>query len=171
MRTLHRVDVVDVVIGPAGVEHAGEVLTVQRAAYLSEAQRYGDPFLPPLTQPLREIVEDVRTGRRLVALLGSRVIGSVRAEEREGVLHIGRLAVAPDLQGHGIGGRLLVAAEAAAPPHVTAYELFTGADSGDNLRLYERLGYRRVRYEPLPQGPGLVYLHKRRGPTGRRSAG
>lgn len=165
VRTLDRVRVIDIAIGPAGVEHAGEVLTVQRAAYLSEAQRYGDPFLPPLTQPLRQIVEDVRAGRRLVALLGSRVVGSVRAEEHEGVLHIGRLAVAPDLQGHGIGGRLLVAAEVAAGPHVAGYELFTGADSHDNVRLYERFGYRPVRHERLPQGPGLVYLHKRRGST------
>lgn len=36
---------------------------MQRAAYLSEAQRYGDPFLPPLTQPLAEIVTDMRAGR------------------------------------------------------------------------------------------------------------
>jgi hypothetical protein len=48
---------------------------------------------------------------------------------------------------------------------VTTFELFTGADSEDNVRLYERLGYRQVRLESLPQGPGLVYLHKRRGPA------
>lgn len=99
MHTLGRVGVVEVVIARATVEHAGELLTVQRAAYLSEAQRYSDPFLPPLTQPLAEIVEDVRSGRRLVALQGLRVVGSVRVEERAGVVHVGRLAVAPDQQG------------------------------------------------------------------------
>jgi hypothetical protein len=61
------VTVLDVRIARAGVEQAGEILTVQRAAYLSEAQRYGNPLLPPLTQPLSEIVEDVQGGRRFVA--------------------------------------------------------------------------------------------------------
>jgi GNAT superfamily N-acetyltransferase len=152
----------DVLIGHARPEHAGEVLTVQRAAYLSEAQRYGDPFLPPLTQPLDELADEIGAGRRLVALLGPRVVGSVRGLEREGVLHVGRLAVAPDQQGRGIGGRLLAAVEDLAGPQVTVLALFTGAASDDNVRLYEGLGYRTVRHETLPQGPGLVHLHKPR---------
>ncbi len=160
MHTLGRVGVVEVVIARATVEPAGELLTVQRAAYLSEAQRYSDPFLPPLTQPLAEIVEDVRSGRRLVALQGLRVVGSVRVEERAGVVHVGRLAVAPDQQGRGIGRRLLLAAEETAGPHTATYELFTGTDSGDNLQLYEGLGYRPVRHERLAKGPGLLYLQK-----------
>jgi hypothetical protein len=40
---------VEETIVPAGVADAGEILTVQRAAYLTEAQHYADPFLPPLT--------------------------------------------------------------------------------------------------------------------------
>lgn len=139
------------------------MLTVQRAAYVTEAQRYRDPFLPPLTQSLAEVADDVRAGRRLVALSAQRVVGTVRAEERAGVLHVGRLAVAPDHQGRGVGGRLLVAAERLAGPGVTAFALFTGADSADNVRLYERAGYRPVRHEALPSGPGLVHLEKQRG--------
>jgi GNAT superfamily N-acetyltransferase len=97
------------------------------------------------------------------------VVGSVRAERRAEVLHVGRLPVAPDRQGHGIGGRLLPAAESSTGPDVATYELFTGADSDDNVRLYERLGYRRVRQERLPAGPGLVFLHKRREAAGQVS--
>jgi GNAT superfamily N-acetyltransferase len=150
----------DVLIESATVEQAGEVLTVQRAAYLSEAQRYGDTLLPPLTQSLAEIVEDIAAGSRLVALRGSRVVGSIRGEERTGVLHVGRLAVAPDQQGFGIGTRLVRAVESLAGPGVATYALFTGADSADNVRLYEKLGYRQIRHEPLPKGPGLVHLEK-----------
>ena len=139
---------------------AGEVLTVQRAAYVAEAQRYADPFLPPLTQPLAEVVADVRAGRRLVACLGSRVVGTVRGEQRDDVLHVGRLAVAPDQQGRGLGTRLLSAIEQLAGQGVTTCALFTGAGSDDNVRLYGRLGYRFVRHEQLPSGPGLVHLEK-----------
>ncbi|MDQ1661794.1 MAG: hypothetical protein QOJ68_1774 [Blastococcus sp.] len=154
----------DVTIDRAQLEHSGEVLTVQRAAYLSEAQRYGDPFLPPLTQSLEELADEIRAGRRLVALVGTRVVGSVRAAEHDGVLHIGRLAVAPDQQGRGIGTQLLGAAEDLAGPEVQTFALFTGAASDDNVRLYETLGYRTVRHDALPEGPGLVHLHKPRVP-------
>jgi ribosomal protein S18 acetylase RimI-like enzyme len=154
----------DVMTVRARLAHAGEVLTVQRAAYLSEAQRYGDPFLPPLTQSLDELAGEMRAGRRLVALVGTRVVGSVRGVEDDGVLHIGRLAVAPDQQGRGIGTRLLRAVEDLAGPEVTTFALFTGAASDDNVRLYEALGYRTVRREALPHGPGLVHLHKPRIP-------
>ena len=36
-------------------EDAGEVLTLQRAAFVSEALIYGDPDMPPLTQSLEEL--------------------------------------------------------------------------------------------------------------------
>ena len=146
----------------AAPAEAGELLTVQRAAYVAEAQRYADPFLPPLTQPLSEVVEEIRRDRRMVARSGCRVVGTVRGEQRGHVLHIGRLAVAPDQQGRGIGTRLLIAVEGLADADATACALFTGADSENNLRLYERLGYRPVRHEPLPSGPGLVHLDKQR---------
>jgi hypothetical protein len=39
------------------VPDAGEILTVQRAAYLTEAQRYRNPYLPPLTETLDQVRE------------------------------------------------------------------------------------------------------------------
>ena len=52
----------DVRIERADVADAGEVLTLQRAAYVSEAQLHGDPFLPPL-------VESFVTSRRVSSTL------------------------------------------------------------------------------------------------------
>lgn len=40
------------VIRPALIGDAGEILTVQRAAFVAEAQSHGDPWLPPLTETL-----------------------------------------------------------------------------------------------------------------------
>ncbi|MBN1174950.1 MAG: hypothetical protein JXA67_22520 [Micromonosporaceae bacterium] len=37
-------------------DHAGEVLTLQRAAYATEAQRYRDPHLAPLVETLDEVI-------------------------------------------------------------------------------------------------------------------
>ncbi len=87
-------------------------------------------------------------------------MGTVRARTDGRVLRVGRLSVAPDLQGRGIGSALLAAAERLAGPEVHGAALFTGRDSTANVRLYERCGYAVTRYEDLPAGPGIVHLEK-----------
>jgi ribosomal protein S18 acetylase RimI-like enzyme len=148
-------------IAPADVTDAGEILTVQRAAYLVEAQRYADPFLPPLTETLDE-VRTVLAGPAtvLTARFGHRLVGSVRAHVEGDTAHVGRLSVAPDQQGRGVGGRLLRAVEAACAARVRRFALFTGADSEQNLRLYDRHGYRVVGHRPDPNGHRLALLEK-----------
>lgn len=135
---------------------------MQRSAFVSEAQAYGDPFLPPLTQTLDELVAELGAGTCLKAVVAGRIVGSVRASDESGIRRIGRLAVAPDQQGQGLGTALLQAVEALAGPEVIMFTLFTGADSSANLRLYRRLGYHEVRREALPTGPGLIHLQKPR---------
>ena len=76
------------------------------------------------------------------------------------VWDIGRIMVAPDLQGRGIGRQLLTAIEQAAPPDVTGYVLFTGAGSARNIRMYKKAGYRLLGEDP--DVPGAVRLTKRR---------
>ena len=147
-------------IEPAGPADAGELLTLQRAAYVTEAQLYDDPHLPPLTQTLDELRADLLRWPTLKALLGTRVVGTARARSDGDVLRVGRLSVAPDLQGRGIGSALLAAAERLAGPGVRRAALFTGRCSTANVRLYERHGYAVTRYEDLPVGPGIVHLEK-----------
>ena len=63
---------------------------------------------------------------RLVAAARGRV---ERHGEHAGAWDVGRLMVAPDLQGQGLGRDMLERIEAAAPADVAAYVLFTGAGS------------------------------------------
>lgn len=65
----------------------------------------------------------------------------------------------PDLQGHGIGTRLLIEVEARFAGTVSRFELFTGPKSDANLRLYRQLGY--VDIPPPLRADRLVYLEKR----------
>ena len=133
----------------------GELLTLQRAAYVTEAQLYDDVRLPALVQTLDELVEELAVSRCLAAYVGTRLVGSVRTRERDGALHVGRLVIAPDLQGRGIGSRLLLAAEAGTSLRRAA--LFTGSRSAPNLRLYRRHGYAETHRET--QRPGLELVH------------
>jgi ribosomal protein S18 acetylase RimI-like enzyme len=151
----------DLVITEATTADAGELLTVQRAAYLVEAQRYDDPHLPPLTESLAEVRAAIADGTVvLVARAGHRLVGSVRGTAADGTGYVGRLSVAPDLHGNGVGRRLLAAVETALKPRVTRFELFTGAGSDANLRLYRTNGYTEIGHRPMSKGPGLTYLEK-----------
>ena len=151
----------DVTILPASPADAGELLTVQRAAYLVEGERYNSFRIPPLTETLAEIRAAISGDDTvLVARAGHRLIGSVRARICAGTGHIGRLAVTPDLQGRGVGRQLLAAIEQALTGRVTRFELFTGAGSDDNLRLYRNVGYTDIGVRPSGSGPGLAYLEK-----------
>jgi ribosomal protein S18 acetylase RimI-like enzyme len=150
----------DVLISPVEPADVGEVLTLQRAAYVTEAQLYGDVSLPPLTETYDEVAAELSSCLVLKAVRGHRIVGAGRARVAGSILHIGRLAVAPDMQGRGIGTLLLEALERQAPPNVDRYALFTGHLSTANIRLYERLGYTEVGREELKPGVVLVHLEK-----------
>ncbi|MGJ0387609.1 GNAT family N-acetyltransferase [Microbacterium sp. CGR1] len=137
---------------------AGEVLTVQRAAFVSEAQIYGSADMPPLTQTLAEVEAELRTGSGLTARIGGRLVGAIRFVEDDGLLLIGRIAIAPDMQGEGIGRALLDAAERSST--AAEAELFTGSLSEANLRLYDACGYRETVRVPDGDGTEQVFLRK-----------
>lgn len=133
-------------IGRLRGRHAGELLTVQRAAYVTEAQRYATAALPPLVETVDQVRADLLAPSvvALGAWLGPRLVGSVRGRTDGDRMEVARLAVAPDVQGRGVGRRLLAAVERAAPPGVRTLWLVTGHASDDALRLYRRAGYARV---------------------------
>ena len=144
---------------------AGEILTLQLACWVAEQQ--ANPGVEIHAQ--HETLEDVRRwlGQwtvivrrregRLVAAARGRV---ERGGEHAGTWDVGRLMVAPDLQGHGLGRDMLERIEAAAPVDVATYVLFTGAGSAANLRMYKKAGYRMR--GPAPGEPGAVVLTKKR---------
>ena len=89
-----------------------------------------------------------------------RLVGAVRGRvDAHGEWDIGRIMVAPDLQGRGLGRALLELVEGLAPREVTTYVLFTGAGSLDNLRMYRKAGFRVRADRAAP--PGAVVLTKR----------
>lgn len=141
---------------PLSPTDAGELLTLQRAAYASEAQLYRDPFLPALTQTLGELEAELRAGNGLGIREEGRLVAAVRWRLHDGMAHIGRLVVAPDRQGGGLGTALLRAAQRTSGAQ--RFELFTGHLSLANIRLYVREGYVETRRERLSDGVELVYL-------------
>ncbi|MET9226570.1 GNAT family N-acetyltransferase [Lentzea sp. NPDC003310] len=152
-------------IGPLTPAHAGEVMTVQRAAYLAEARRYGAWDLPPLVETLEAIQAHLSDGTpALGAFDGTRLVGSVRSRVEGERMEVARLAVAPDVQGGGVGRRLLEAIGERAPESVSVVWLFTGAESDGNIGFYESAGFVRVHEHLDAVGIRCVTLERKRCP-------
>lgn len=144
---------------------AAEILTLQRAAYRSEAELYDDWTIPPLTQSLSQIQIEFDTTVFLKAMHEGTIVGSVRASLDGDTCFVNRLIVHPDHQRNGIGTELMQRIEAHFP-QAARFELFTGSRSDGNLRLYRRLGYEVFRLEELSPKVQLVFLEKRRPEEG-----
>jgi tRNA (guanine37-N1)-methyltransferase len=137
---------------------AGELLVLQRACWVQEMHDNPGVRIPALHESYDDLLDWISRDRVLVARSAGRLVGAVRASLREGeTWDIGRLMVAPDLVGRGLGRTLLERIEAAAPAGATTYSLFTGAGSLRNQRLYKKAGY-RLRGEAEP---GVVRMTKR----------
>ncbi len=151
----------EVRIDVVGRDAAGELLTLRRAAFVSEAQLYDDPHIPPLTQTLDELVEDLADANviTLGAWIGHRLVGSIRVLLEGKKATLGRLAVAPDLQGMGIGTELLLAVVPHLSEGIEEVWVFTGRDSVQNLALYAKHGYAHE-YDQTAGDLTYAYLRK-----------
>ncbi|HEY8499972.1 MAG TPA: GNAT family N-acetyltransferase [Clostridia bacterium] len=146
----------------AAQEDLKALLDLQKLAYQSEAELCNDYTIPPLTQTYESICEDFSNMDILKAVdENDNIIGSVRACEKEGVCHIGRLFVHPDYQNMGIG-RLLMQEIEKRFSYCIKYALFTGKHSIKNLYFYQKMGYKIVGEEQLNDKVIIVNLEKTR---------
>lgn len=143
----------------ATASDAAELLVLQRCCWVEEALANDTLDIPALHESLEDVRADLDRWLTLVVRWEGRLVASVRARRDRTTWFVGRLMVAPDLQGHGLGRELLARIEAAAPDGTDAIALVTGARSEANQRLYRRAGYRPERAQPDPR---IVALHKRR---------
>jgi ribosomal protein S18 acetylase RimI-like enzyme len=145
----------------ASVDDSAAILDLQKLAYQSEAAIYNDFSLPPLTETLEDLRSQFSSRVVLKAVDQGRIIGSVRACQEGTTCHVGRLIVHPDYRHRGIGTQLMNRIEASFGA-AERFELFTGHRSANAIRLYERLGYRVFKRQPVHDGLSLVFLEKTR---------
>ncbi len=144
---------------------AGEILTLQLACWVAEQDANPSVRIPALHESLEDVRRWLGQWTVIVRRRGGRLVAAARGRvethgDHAGAWDVGRLMVAPDLQGQGLGRDMLERIEAAAPAGVSTYVLFTGAGSLDNIRMYKKAGY-RLR-GPLAGEPGAVVLTRRR---------
>ncbi|PKW06645.1 MULTISPECIES: GNAT family N-acetyltransferase [unclassified Streptomyces] len=155
-----------VTISVATEQDTEQIFKLQYLCFQSEAALYGNYRIDPLVQTLDSVRQEVAADCVFVARLGDEVVGSVRGKVTEdGAAAIGKLCVHPRLQGHGIGARLLRAAETALSEQrgATRFRLHTGHRSEGNLRLYRRSGYQTVGRSQGADGVEMIVLEKQAG--------
>jgi ribosomal protein S18 acetylase RimI-like enzyme len=155
-----------VTISAATEQDTEQIFRLQYLCFQSEAALYGNYRIDPLVQSLDSVRQEVAADCVFVARLGDEVVGSVRgAITEDGTAVIGKLCVHPRLQGHGIGARLLRAAESALAEErgVTTFRLQAAHRSEGNLRLYRRVGYQTVGTSEGTDGVPMIVLEKAAG--------
>ncbi len=164
---------------------APEILALQKVAYQSEAEIYGDDSLPALQQSLEQLEAeferrpgpeiqvpgsiDVPGGKRgaaepvvfLKAVVNGKIIGSIRGHALEDTAYLSRMIVHPYFRRRGIGRRLLDEIELAFP-QVRRFEAFTGHQSKRNLYQLTQRGYQAFKTEAFTPAINWVFLQKER---------
>ena len=136
-----------------------EILELQYLTYQSEAALFGSKDIPPLKETLSELETEFKKGIILKMVDDNgKIIGSVRSKSDEKTVYIGKLMVHPDQQKKGYGKKLLSEIERYYPDK--RFELFTSTRSIDNIRLYERMGYKKFKEEKVTDELVFVYLEK-----------
>ncbi|UWE13320.1 bifunctional NAD(P)H-dependent oxidoreductase/GNAT family N-acetyltransferase [Actinacidiphila bryophytorum] len=142
-------------VRPLTLADAPEVTVLQRCCWVEEALANDTLAVPALHEPLDEVRAGLAAWQATGLFLDGRLLAMVRTRRDGDDWHVGRLAVAPDLRGQGLGRWMLRTAESAAGG-CGRLVLTTGAASRRNIALYESEGYR-----PIPGGdPGTTRLAK-----------
>lgn len=136
---------------------APELFVLQRCCWVDEAIANDTLDVVALHETLDDVRAWVETWTTWCVRVDGRLVGAVRAIREGSSWEIGRLMVAPDLAGQGLGGWLLRLAEHEAPDDIESFTLFTGVRSLRNIAIYERAGFSRT-MDPAP--PGAVRLEK-----------
>lgn len=157
-RTLTVAGIQDAEVRTATPSDAGELLTLQLACWVREAQANETLDIPPLREDLAAVQAWLGTWTTFVVRSGSRLVAAVRGRLEGDTWEVGRLMVAPDLRGRGLGRWLLGHVESAAPAVARRVSLVTGARSEANLRMCKKAGYRFDRVQP--DDTGVVRLSK-----------
>jgi len=140
---------------------APDLQVLTRACWAPEFARYG--MFSAGEEDLETVRDGIQDWDTRVWRKDGQLLASVRVRPHpthEATWQIGRLMVAPYLQGRGLGRELLEYAESLASGDVATFWLNTGAKSTENLRMYRKAGYKVRPGEG--EFPGTVDLTKRR---------
>ncbi len=146
-------------------EDADAVRSLTRDAYAKWVDVIGREPLPMAA----DYVAVLKHHRVDLLTVGTTMAGLIETVSKADHLLIENVAVSPAFQGRGFGRMLLENAEArAASSNLTEVRLYTNKLFTENLRFYEKRGYKVDREETWTGG---VIVHMAKRPGGQTSGG
>ena len=146
-------------IVPADPQDAAAILDLQKIAFEPEARACQVWEIPPLQETVEGIREHIEMATVLKAVDGDRLLGAIRGIVTGTTCLIRVLVVAPEMQGQGLGARLLRAIED-AHPQVERFELTTNMIMVGNVRFYLSHGYEMVEQIQAAPTIRLAFMRK-----------
>ncbi len=139
------------------MEAAADVHRLTQLAF----KDYG--WLDPPSGALREteatVRDDLGRGGGALASIGRRAVGCLRFEPEPGYLHVGRVAVDPAWQRQGVGTALMAWVHARARAEgYSEVRVGVRQQLPENLRFYQRLGYRVIAEHRHPGYPDVTWI-------------
>jgi ech hydrogenase subunit C len=139
-----------------------EILALQKIAYQSEAELYGDDSLPAMHQTLPEIEAEFGQAVFMKAVVNGKIVGSIRGHVDGATARFTRCIVHPYFQKRGIGRKLITEIERTSPAEITRFEAVAGHKSKRRLHVYGEMGYEPYKTEPFQPHINWVILQKAR---------
>lgn len=136
----------------ARTEEAEMLVQLVNSAYRGDSSRVGwtteADYLDGQRTDAQELRDLIESGHSmlLLCLQEDEIIGSVNLQKAGDAAYLGMLVIRPDLQGHGIGRHLMLAAETIVQKEwgVHKMEMTVITLRTELLAFYERRGYRRT---------------------------
>ena len=148
----------DITVRKAIKDDIEKILTVQKKAFLFQANKYNDHDMPPMQETYEGVLDDLNKHLIFVAIVNSGIVGSVRIIKSNDEAEIKRLSVDDDYHDNGIGQMLIKVSEMQYP-ELKRIWLLTGSKSYKSIALYKKLGYELYK-EENHKDYKLVYLQK-----------
>ncbi|MBN2853253.1 MAG: GNAT family N-acetyltransferase [Clostridia bacterium] len=148
----------DITIRNAVKQDIEDILRIQKKAFAFQAKKYNDYEMPPMVETYEDVLKDIENQMVFVAVLDSKIVGSVRVIRNQDEAEIKRLAVDDDYHNNGIGHMLMDIAEL-QHRELKRLWLLTGSESYKSINMYKKLGY-EIYKEADHKDYKLVYLQK-----------
>jgi ribosomal protein S18 acetylase RimI-like enzyme len=160
MKNSNKIDIKDdLIISQANSDDMGTILDVQKKAFITEAELYGNYNINPITQTLEDLIIECKDKIVLKATIDNKIVGTIRANKCEEGCWINKLAVLPEYRGLGIGNDLLNNVQEYFLD-TKKFILGTGVKSTFNIKLYEKNGFRIIREISTPDEINMVIMEK-----------
>ncbi|RXT16553.1 GNAT family N-acetyltransferase [Rhizobium leguminosarum] len=139
-----------------------ELLTLILSAFASMNGRI-DPPSSALELTAESLAEKARAEIGHIAIDGEKLIGCLFLRPEADCLYVGKLAVLPEVQGKGLGKRLLTTAEeTAAALGLPALRLETRIELTDNHAVFAAWGFSRTAEEAHPGFAKTTFIEMRK---------